>query len=226
MSPLGEGAEDGAEDDRRPRASSGGGRRPGPKDALSSNPATLSSSPATLPSTSASGKGEDGLWLARHATGERMMICLESTLDATINSSDDSSDVESTAVMTTSSARRRQMTSCKNWAADRGGRSYSFSSVSTWELERVEYDGTTGDAAPAARRHVARILSLRPASLSPTTRASFAGAAQVASGRRELQALTRPALEPDRHVRTAYPSSPRRTGAERQRAVPRPPQRQ
>ncbi|EJK68721.1 hypothetical protein THAOC_10076 [Thalassiosira oceanica] len=89
---------------------------------------------------------------------------------------------------------------------------------STWELERVEYDGTTGDAAPAARSDVACILSLRPASLSPTTRASFAGAAQVASGRRELKALTRPALEPDRNVQTAYPSSPRRTSAERQRA--------
>ncbi|EJK51575.1 hypothetical protein THAOC_29240 [Thalassiosira oceanica] len=34
----------------------------------------------------------------------------------------------------------------------------------------------------ARRETVARILSLRPASLSPTTRASFAGAAQVASG--------------------------------------------
>jgi len=66
--------------------------------------------------------------LARHTTGvakcihvpvtklnldlrERMMICLESTLDATINSSDDY--IIGTAT---------QMTSCKNWAAGRGGR--------------------------------------------------------------------------------------------------------
>ncbi|EJK50551.1 hypothetical protein THAOC_30423 [Thalassiosira oceanica] len=85
------------------------------------------------------------------------------------------------------------------------------------------HDGRRGARGAASR---GPHTSLRPASLSPTTRASFSGAAQVASGRRELQALTRPALEPDRNVRTAYPSSPRRTGAERQRAVPRPPQRQ
>ncbi|EJK54037.1 hypothetical protein THAOC_26413, partial [Thalassiosira oceanica] len=90
------------------------------------------------------------------------------------------------------------------------------------------HDGRRGARGAAASRGPNTDASRGPntASLSPTTRASFSGAAQVASSRRELQALMRPALEPDRHVRTAYPSSPRRTGAERQRAVPRPPQRQ
>ncbi|EJK59780.1 hypothetical protein THAOC_19958 [Thalassiosira oceanica] len=76
------------------------------------------------------------------------------------------------------------------------------------------------DGRRGARGGAAASRGPNTASLSPTTRASFSGAAQVASSRRELQALMRPALEPDRHVRTAYPSSPRRTGAERQRAVP------